>query len=54
MADTIDSLFEHVVREHKDETAIIENERTMTFGELSHLVDRIAGSFRRKSTASAS
>lgn len=46
--DTIDSLFEHIVREHRDETAIIENERTLTFGELSHLVDRIAGSFPKE------
>ena len=45
MTDTIYSLFEHIVQEHKDETAIIENERTMTFGEMSHLVDMIAGSF---------
>ena len=45
MAEIIYSLFEHAVREHKDETAIIENERTMTFGELSNLVNMIAGSF---------
>lgn len=45
MAETIYSLFEHAVQEHKDKTAIIENERTMTFGELSDLVDMIAGSF---------
>lgn len=45
MADTIYSLFEYAVQEHKDETAIIENERTMTFGELSNLVNMIAGSF---------
>lgn len=45
MAETIYSLFERAVQNHKDETAIIENERTMTFGELSDLVDMIAGSF---------
>lgn len=45
MQDTIYSLFEHVVQSQKNAVAIIENERTMTFGELSDLVDRIAASF---------
>lgn len=45
MRDTIYSLFENVVKEHKTELAIIENDRTMTFGELSNLVNIIAGSF---------
>ncbi len=45
MKNTIYSLFENVVKEHKTETAIIENNRTMTFGELSNLVDIIAAVF---------
>ena len=45
MTDTIYSLFEAVVANHKNEPAIIANQRTMTFGELSGLVDRIAGCF---------
>lgn len=45
MTDTIYSLFEAAVANHKNEPAIIENQRTVTFGELSGLVDRIAGCF---------
>lgn len=48
MADTIYSLFRSVVQNHGKETAIIENGRTMTFGELSDLVDLIAGSFPKE------
>ena len=45
MADTIYSFFQSVVQTHRNETAIIENQRTMTFGELSNLVDIIAVSY---------
>ena len=45
MNNTIYTLFETIAASHRDETAIIENARTMTFGELSDLVDMIAGSF---------
>ena len=48
MADTIYSLFDRVAATHRDETAIIENSRTMTFGELSNLVDMIVGSFPKE------
>ena len=48
MADTIYSLFEHAAAAHRNETAIIENNRTMTFGELSNLVDMIAGTFPKE------
>lgn len=48
MKDTIYSLFENVVKKHRQEKAIIENNRTMTFGELSDLVDMIAGSFPKE------
>ena len=48
MADTIYSLFDRIAAAHRDETAIIENSRTMTFGELSNLVDMIAGSFPKE------
>ncbi len=51
MTDTVYSLFENVVSDHKNETAIIENNRTMTFGELSDLVDIIAGSFPKEITS---
>ena len=43
--DTVYALFQTVVEAHKEEPAIVENNRTMTFGELSNLVDRIACSF---------
>ena len=43
--DTIYSLFQEVVKEHGQEPAIIENSRTITFGELSNMVDMIACSF---------
>ncbi len=33
--NTVCSLFQNVVAENRDRTAIIENDRTMTFGELS-------------------
>lgn len=45
MTDTIYALFEDVARNYKNETAIIENNRTLTFGELSDLVDTIADCF---------
>lgn len=45
MQDTIYALFERAVKENYGRTAIIENSRTLTFGELSDLVDTIAASF---------
>ena len=48
MKDTIYTLFENAVNNHRQEKAIIENNRIMTFGELSDLVDRIAGSFPKE------
>lgn len=48
MQDTIYSMFEHTVNAHSREPAIIENNRTLTFAELSGLVDMIAGGFPRK------
>lgn len=49
--DTVYSLFQNVVAENRDRTAIIENDRTMTFGELSNLTDLIAGSFPERITS---
>ncbi|MCI9080343.1 MAG: amino acid adenylation domain-containing protein [Lachnospiraceae bacterium] len=49
--DTIYSLFQKTVTENSDKTAVIENDRTLTFGELSNLVDLIAGSFPEKITS---
>ncbi|MCI9082243.1 MAG: amino acid adenylation domain-containing protein [Lachnospiraceae bacterium] len=43
--NTVYSFFQKAVTENSNKTAIIENDRTMTFGELSNLVDLIAGSF---------
>lgn len=45
MTDTIYAFFKTAAEKHWNETAIIERERTMTFGELSILADRIAASF---------
>lgn len=35
--DTIYALFQNIVKENYDKTAIIENTRSMTFGELSDM-----------------
>lgn len=48
MKDTIYTLFMEMVKQHGNETAIIENNRTMTFAELSDMVNIIAGSFPDK------
>ena len=48
MQDTIYSLFARAAQAHINEPAIIENSRTLTFGELSNLVDMIAGSFPKE------
>lgn len=48
MENTIYALFQKVVSESKQKMAIIENNRTMTFGELSDLVDIIAATFPEK------
>lgn len=45
MEETIYHLFKEAVSKHKDATAVIENDRITTFGELSRLVDLIAGTF---------
>ena len=47
--DTIYSLFQKVVKEHENAPAIIENDRTMTFGELSNMVDMITCKIGRAS-----
>lgn len=46
--DTVYSLFRQVVDANKDKPAIIENHRTMTFAELSDMVDMIACSFPKE------
>lgn len=51
MADTIYSLFENMAEKYKNETAVIENNRTMNFGELSAMVNRIAEGFPQKVTS---
>lgn len=43
--DTIYSLFKTTAEKYKNETAIIENDRKLTFGELSELTDKIAAAF---------
>lgn len=49
--NTVYLLFQNMVKENRNKAAIIENSRTMTFGELSDLVDLIAGSFPEKITS---
>ncbi len=51
MKDTIYGLFRKTVERQPDATAIIENNRTMTFRELSEMVDMIADSIPAKTTA---
>ena len=45
MTDTIYSLFQHTAAQNSGRAAIIENNRVMTFGELSRLTDIIAATF---------
>lgn len=45
MENTIYGLFQETVNKYRNNVAIIENKRTMTFGELSDMVDMIADSF---------
>lgn len=45
MENTIYELFQNMVRNHKKKPAIIENNRTLTYGELSDLTDMIAATF---------
>ena len=51
MEKTIYAMFENAVAKFTNKTAIIENDRTLTFGQLSELVDLIAGSFPEKITS---
>ncbi len=51
MENTIYALFQSVVEKNKQNAAIIENNRTMTFGELSDLIDRIADTFPEKTSS---
>ncbi|MBE5040169.1 amino acid adenylation domain-containing protein [Ructibacterium gallinarum] len=46
--DTIYSFFQNIVAAYTNQPAIIENGRTMTFGELSDMVDMIACSFPKE------
>lgn len=48
MEETLYSLFEKAAEKYRTEIAIIENNRTLTFGELFDLVDLIAESFPQK------
>ena len=41
MENTIYGLFQETVNKYRNNVAIIENKRTMTFGELSDMVDMI-------------
>lgn len=43
--NTVYSKFQKIVSKHPDETAIIENERTFTFAELSEMIDDICARF---------
>lgn len=45
MENTIYGMFQAAVSKNRESTAIIEKNRTMTFGQLSDLVDRIADTF---------
>ena len=45
MEQTIYTQFQQMVLEHRQETAVIENNRTLTFAELSDLLDTIAPAF---------
>lgn len=47
MEETLYSLFEKAAEKYRTEIAIIENNRTLTFGELFDLMDMIAESFVR-------
>ena len=51
MEKTIYAMFENAAAKYTNKTAIIENDKTLTFGQLSELVDLIAGSFPEKITS---
>lgn len=51
MENTIYTLFQSVVAKNKQKVAIIEDNRTLTFSELSDLVDMIAGTFPEKANS---
>lgn len=51
MTDTVYALFKRTADCRKNETAIIENNRTISFGALSNLVNRIADSFPAEITS---
>lgn len=46
--NTIDALFENVVKAHRDAPAILENDRTLTFGELSEMAEKTLAIFPKK------
>lgn len=48
--NTIYSMFKYIVKKYPNKKAIIENNRTLTFSELSTLTDIIASSFPKKIT----
>lgn len=48
MENTVYELFEKVASENRQKAAVIENNRIMTFGELSALVDMMADTFPKK------
>lgn len=43
MENTVYGVFKEIVKNNKNEIAIIENDRTLTFEELSEMVDMIGG-----------
>ena len=45
MKNTVYGLFQKTVKSNTDNIAIIENNRKITFGDLSEMVDMIADSF---------
>lgn len=51
MTETIYSLFEQTAQRDKDEIAVIENGRRLTFGQLSDMVDILASTFPKDVTS---
>ena len=47
MENTIYGLFQETVNKYRNNVAIIENKRTMTFGELSDMVDILVITMRK-------
>lgn len=48
---TVGGLFRHGARSHRDRVALVDDRRTLTYGELDHRTDRLAGALLARGVA---